>query len=61
MYRATPLWHAMENTTIATAGEQIMMFRHLRSYRLNVRNLINNYLPQTIDQFISTYAKRIDF
>ena len=36
----------MGNMAIATAGEQKMT----SSYRLNMRNVIENYLPQTINQ-----------
>ena len=56
----------MANYTImawgmATAGEQKITFRHVVTDYIYVANITSNYLSQIINQFISTYAKRIDF
>ena len=51
----------MGNIVISTLGEQNNNDIKVSSYRLNIHNLRNNYLPQTIDQRINTHAKRIDF
>ena len=50
----------MRTIAITTAGRANNDIK-VSSYRLNICNLVNNYLPQTINQLISTYVKRTDF
>ena len=53
--------YGMGNIAITTTGEQtaIVILIKVSSYRVNIRHLINNYLSRTINQCISTRAKRI--